>query len=140
LSKFNQYHQNILMFKKDIKMEAEKVLYFYAEITGKRNDTPISLSKSYKKLDEINLFLSDHMKPLLSAELDACISNISLEDLKDGWFSSRATEEKERFIDIFDKFLYGLSQARVSLNAQLKDRKSTRLNSSHVKISYAVFC
>src|SRR5690606_39355407 len=28
----------------------------------------------------------------------------------------------------------------VDLLAQVKDRKSTRLNSSHVKISYAVFC
>src|SRR5690606_39439746 len=26
------------------------------------------------------------------------------------------------------------------INVQLRDRKSTRLNSSHVKISYAVFC
>src|SRR5204862_2034823 len=26
------------------------------------------------------------------------------------------------------------------LNGQLRDRKSTRLNSSHVEISYAVFC
>src|SRR5690606_39508199 len=29
---------------------------------------------------------------------------------------------------------------RARLNARLEDRKSTRLNSSHVKISYAVFC
>src|SRR5690606_11848828 len=28
----------------------------------------------------------------------------------------------------------------VDNNGRLKDRKSTRLNSSHVKISYAVFC
>src|SRR5690606_41641720 len=28
----------------------------------------------------------------------------------------------------------------VAHSAQLRDRKSTRLNSSHVKISYAVFC
>src|SRR5207302_9251742 len=28
----------------------------------------------------------------------------------------------------------------ISLAASCKDRKSTRLNSSHVKISYAVFC
>src|SRR5207302_6761525 len=27
-----------------------------------------------------------------------------------------------------------------TLNERLRDRKSTRLNSSHVKISYAVFC
>src|SRR5690606_39435160 len=29
---------------------------------------------------------------------------------------------------------------RAHLDEQLQDRKSTRLNSSHVKISYAVFC
>src|SRR5579883_393360 len=31
-------------------------------------------------------------------------------------------------------------QQKFNLNAALTDRKSTRLNSSHVKISYAVFC
>src|SRR5436309_5551275 len=34
---------------------------------------------------------------------------------------------------------YGDSDGRVAISAA-KDRKSTRLNSSHVKISYAVFC
>src|SRR5690606_40974535 len=33
-----------------------------------------------------------------------------------------------------------LRQQPLGLFAQLGDRKSTRLNSSHVKISYAVFC
>src|SRR5437868_3454527 len=32
------------------------------------------------------------------------------------------------------------SVGSVTLNQQLRDRKSTRLNSSHVSISYAVFC
>src|SRR5690554_7347536 len=32
---------------------------------------------------------------------------------------------------------FGFAQCR---QAQCKDRKSTRLNSSHVRISYAVFC
>src|SRR5690606_40827529 len=32
------------------------------------------------------------------------------------------------------------SPPRVSVNRGTTDRKSTRLNSSHVKISYAVFC
>src|SRR3989442_6475590 len=32
---------------------------------------------------------------------------------------------------------YGIEQQRLALMA---DRKSTRLNSSHVRISYAVFC
>src|SRR5690606_3795495 len=34
----------------------------------------------------------------------------------------------------------GLEPARLSAAAFKADRKSTRLNSSHVKISYAVFC
>src|SRR5690349_23784367 len=33
------------------------------------------------------------------------------------------------------------AQARLdAIDAELRDRKSTRLNSSHVEISYAVFC
>src|SRR5690606_39918837 len=35
-----------------------------------------------------------------------------------------------------EKFIYKLNAGQ----PDLKDRKSTRLNSSHVKISYAVFC
>src|SRR5690606_41989608 len=33
-----------------------------------------------------------------------------------------------------------VGEARVIVNGYYRDRKSTRLNSSHVKISYAVFC
>src|SRR5690606_40739677 len=36
--------------------------------------------------------------------------------------------------------LFEADQAKGDPMAKLKDRKSTRLNSSHVKISYAVFC
>src|SRR5690606_41433713 len=39
--------------------------------------------------------------------------------------------------DKVDEFVAGLEECRAALAA---DRKSTRLNSSHVKISYAVFC
>src|SRR5690606_40683073 len=34
----------------------------------------------------------------------------------------------------------GTHDLRVRLRSDVQDRKSTRLNSSHVKISYAVFC
>src|SRR5690606_41921701 len=34
----------------------------------------------------------------------------------------------------------GLARITVGVPASHRDRKSTRLNSSHVKISYAVFC
>src|SRR5690349_23665525 len=50
----------------------------------------------------------------------------------------------EHGVDLFDRLLYplihrvcDLVRARVIAG---KDRKSTRLNSSHVEISYAVFC
>src|SRR5699024_12566286 len=36
--------------------------------------------------------------------------------------------------------IYSSSQVKILRNIVLKDRKSTRLNSSHVSISYAVFC
>src|SRR5690606_40304402 len=36
--------------------------------------------------------------------------------------------------------LCGKHQDNLVLTTSVKDRKSTRLNSSHVKISYAVFC
>src|SRR5690606_40606765 len=39
-------------------------------------------------------------------------------------------------INVFDNGMHVKSQR----TARLQDRKSTRLNSSHVKISYAVFC
>src|SRR5690554_6997454 len=36
--------------------------------------------------------------------------------------------------------ILGLSAGNVSRGHRFQDRKSTRLNSSHVRISYAVFC
>src|SRR5690606_42135038 len=41
----------------------------------------------------------------------------------------------------FSRIVFFVNRKDLSwLNSGLKDRKSTRLNSSHVKISYAVFC
>src|SRR5690606_41875506 len=53
-------------------------------------------------------------------------------------------EAAEPFIDVFhpdDRFAACLVRGARRIRARrLQDRKSTRLNSSHVKISYAVFC
>src|SRR5277367_3777337 len=46
---------------------------------------------------------------------------------------------RSQFFGPLRGFHYGLDQ-RDSQLAFLKDRKSTRLNSSHITISYAVFC
>src|SRR5690606_17079313 len=45
----------------------------------------------------------------------------------------------DKTLDLRDQLLLELMNAAVS-RAHLPDRKSTRLNSSHVKISYAAFC
>src|SRR5258707_10181866 len=39
-----------------------------------------------------------------------------------------------------DQQIFGVAQDRWAIVALLADRKSTRLNSSHANISYAVFC
>src|SRR5690606_39953706 len=40
----------------------------------------------------------------------------------------------------FESLVAGLSERAKFVDGEEVDRKSTRLNSSHVKISYAVFC
>src|SRR5690606_41476322 len=42
--------------------------------------------------------------------------------------------------ELFANLLNHIRQLRVVQQRNERDRKSTRLNSSHVKISYAVFC
>src|SRR5690606_17022690 len=55
-----------------------------------------------------------------------------------GFFKPFSRAEAEAFADKYIKLL-GIKTA--SMDTPIKsDRKSTRLNSSHVKISYAVFC
>src|SRR5690606_41412931 len=60
--------------------------------------------------------------------------------------SSTPIESEQCFyeVDLIDNLEPGTNQAIVyyvfNPKKQKEDRKSTRLNSSHVKISYAVFC
>src|SRR5690625_6000375 len=39
----------------------------------------------------------------------------------------------------YSRFINGLKRAEIGIDRKVLDRKSTRLNSSHVAISYAVF-
>src|SRR5699024_11311201 len=61
-------------------------------------------------------------------------------------FLSLPEEEAFKYFDIFKKTLSGtigknMLNMEFTLDAEMPgDRKSTRLNSSHVSISYAVFC
>src|SRR5690606_41921339 len=62
---------------------------------------------------------------------------VSAAQLSDRYISDRFLPDKA--IDLVDEAASGLKIQAESQPEQL-DRKSTRLNSSHVKISYAVFC
>src|SRR5699024_11478764 len=56
------------------------------------------------------------------------------------------TVKTESFFDQYDALVLPVAegpapkQGQLDANADVLDRKSTRLNSSHVSISYAVFC
>src|SRR5438552_14753307 len=57
--------------------------------------------------------------------------------LVDGLLDARSGE---RQIDVVDDLAYPLPVTVICEQARSSDRKSTRLNSSHQIISYAVFC
>src|SRR5690606_41211160 len=64
--------------------------------------------------------------------------NFNLNLTMDDFAAVNSTREDN---DLFFGKLYLTSNLRIRGNLdQPRDRKSTRLNSSHVKISYAVFC
>src|SRR5690242_21199285 len=54
------------------------------------------------------------------------------------WLDDAAAPDYARTVDIHRK--PGYDPVELFVDPQLKDRKSTRLNSSHMSISYAVFC
>src|SRR5699024_11714440 len=51
---------------------------------------------------------------------------------------AKKNKQDGRFTDRFELFI--VKREHANAFSELKDRKSTRLNSSHVSISYAVFC
>src|SRR5690606_41176961 len=88
-------------------------------------------------LEENNLNNDFNMKQysLFDEESQKTMLNIDL-FFKDGPFAYVFLDKFFQVFRINDRFLklFGLH------HPQILDRKSTRLNSSHVKISYAVFC
>src|SRR5690349_24224625 len=66
------------------------------------------------------------------------IYTLSLHDALPIWETKRWPVEK--FAEIARRFEGGVVVVGSECERPLGDRKSTRLNSSHVEISYAVFC
>src|SRR5204863_212564 len=69
----------------------------------------------------------------LKAQIDAGVEAVQLFD---SWAGSLSPEQFERWVIAPTARI----AAAVKGRAPVIDRKSTRLNSSHVEISYAVFC
>src|SRR3712207_8811367 len=76
------------------------------------------------------LFRSSDFAELARKESDDTVSGSQGGDL--GAFT------KGQMVPEFDQVAFSLKEGEVS--QPIKDRKSTRLNSSHANISYAVFC
>src|SRR5699024_11598294 len=78
-----------------------------------------------------SLIASNEFKPKVINE-----NEITLESILDGKliFREEGSATRNIFVSEFEKQDVSLSQLKTV------DRKSTRLNSSHVSISYAVFC
>src|SRR6266496_6092565 len=93
----------------------ERLTVTFRELTGKRDRLEGDVNKLRRRV----------------AEAEAELDQLQLHQLELSWRPPQLAEQR-------------LEQYRDKLRAHLavvrRDRKSTRLNSSHVEISYAVFC
>src|SRR5690554_7368490 len=70
--------------------------------------------------------------------LEALQQRLAFADMEEFYYLARVCLVKdERHFDKFDRAFKAYFEGIENLD---EDRKSTRLNSSHVRISYAVFC
>ena len=81
--------------------------------------------------------LTQFLIPLLNKADDARVLFISAEQGREAKAYWGAYGVSKHAIEGFSKTL---SEELEKTNIKVKDRKSTRLNSSHKPISYAVFC
>src|SRR5690606_42004603 len=72
-------------------------------------------------------------------ELDAFPTRRS-SDLERTWDVGQRGRSRYRIATAFGTRCHGSRRCNTRIASGDRDRKSTRLNSSHVKISYAVFC
>src|SRR5690554_3512593 len=102
-----------------------------------------------KKDDVLNSYAMEALEPrlMMAADLGAALEEFSTNDLSAALNSSLAStfspldenalsNHTSSVVDFSDSEYTKLS----SFFSEVTDRKSTRLNSSHVRISYAVFC
>src|SRR5436309_9467592 len=91
----------------------------------------------FSRSSSVAEFYTLSLHDALPISLSGCANRNRSRDRPSRAWSQRAVSHRRRFVP---RVLLGLGVRRDPLKCGFLDRKSTRLNSSHVKISYAVFC
>src|SRR5690554_7541112 len=98
------------------------------EVDTVRENLDVQLELVERKSEELERMHKQQVEQLES------ISGMSAEEAKEMLMESLKAEAKTEAMSYINDIM---DEAKINAN---KDRKSTRLNSSHVRISYAVFC
>src|SRR5699024_11615119 len=98
---------------------------FRPEFLNRIDETIVfhSLEKKHMK-DIVSLMIKEVQSRMETQEMNFTITDGAIEKIAEEGFDPE----------------YGARPLRRSIQTNIEDRKSTRLNSSHVSISYAVFC
>src|SRR5690606_40800994 len=89
-----------------------------------------------RSFNEFQLILCRNVLIYFDKPLQEKVLTLFDESLESLGFLALGTKETLKFTPLAERF----QQVERDQKIWRKDRKSTRLNSSHVKISYAVFC
>src|SRR5690554_7323659 len=89
----------------------------------------------YKNInwDAVYKNYSSRITPNMNNEALFKLMGQMLAELKDGHVNLTASHDVTRYWEWHENY-------PANFDSEIQDRKSTRLNSSHVRISYAVFC
>src|SRR5690606_40033813 len=85
-------------------------------------------------------FSRDWSSDVCSSDLSWCGNHVSSGEKRPRVGKRVASRTPEPFARVLIHIAGAAAEVLAEPRARLGDRKSTRLNSSHVKISYAVFC
>src|SRR5690625_2261582 len=110
-------------------------------------DTGLTKPETTSRMNPLNMFMSDHQNRLDGLLVDEGVGDELTQALSNVEVHNNVPEEMLEYLESLfgddtmsaDELLERLNELD-AYSEMLEDRKSTRLNSSHVAISYAVFC
>src|SRR5699024_1625659 len=123
-------HQAERFAKNFVMARTTNELYYLKDKTGERRFLPLHVSKSRQKHHPVTDLTDDYVKQCWGEAMQL---------YKDGFSFALTSEQEEELDEHRQSFMY-TDELEDKIDEALRDRKSTRLNSSHVSISYAVFC